>query len=159
MNLKGVKPSADVEDRRGDPQPQGPIERQMAGKAISDREERRKKKFSDNMRAELGKRSKNGGEYGARTAEFDKNVRKVESEAAESDADAVRAWEDANNRPSKKLKRAMKEISGVTKGFDNKKFRSATPPPKPKLKPEGYAGGGAVRGFGKARGAKPIKVC
>lgn len=157
MKMKGVEPSTDIEDRTDDPQPQGPIEKDRAGKVISDREDRRRKKFRDTMRAEFGRTSKNGGEYGAKSAELESRLRRVDEEASEADSDAIKAWNENLKKPSKKMKRALKDISDTTKAFDEKKFRSA--PPKPTLKPDGYARGGMVRGFGKARGAKPIKVC
>ena len=151
MDLKKEKPALeDVEDKRGSNSPS------VANKSRSfrpvERAEKRKKaeqNYRDRMIREIGRTSKSPSEYNKRVSEFEKNVKQAKDEADQSADDATRAWEENfSGKKSPEMEEALKDISGVTKKFDDKKIKKAA----------SYASGGVVRGFGKARGAKPIKI-
>lgn len=151
MDIKREKPEYDdIEDRRGKPVSKRPAKKDLSHAQKIERKERADQKYRDTVIKEIGRKSKNSDEFNKRVSEFEKNLSQYKKDSEESDRDAVRAWSEGfGKNESPKMKAALKDISDTTKRFGNKKFRN----------PESYAHGGVVRGFGKARGAKPVKVC
>lgn len=151
MDLKREKPAlGDIEDRRGK-SPSGGKSDSRVFRPIQREEKRKKaeKSYRERMVEEIGRSSKSSEEFNKRVSEFEKNLKRSKDEADESANDAAKAWqENLGKNDSADMKKALKDISDTTKKFRDKKFKS----------PTGYADGGIVRGFGKARGAKPIKV-
>lgn len=149
MKLKNLEASSDIEDRRDKSPPSKAKNKRSWAEKIQNFDDLTQS-AKDRMIAKIAKESKTSAEFNAKVSELENKMKRGRDEADESASDAVRAWESASNGDkSPEMKKALEDISGVTKKFSSKKFRNA----------EGYAKGGLVRGFGKARGAKKAKVC
>ena len=149
MDPKREKPTKDIEDRRGDKPPafRPPKERSWA-EAITEFDDQQQR-VKDRMIKNIGENSKTPEEFNAKVRELERKMRQGRDEADESSNDAVKAWEASHNgKKSPEMAKALKDISNVTAKFDKKKFKNY----------EGYASGGVVRGYGKARGGRACKV-
>lgn len=151
MDLKREKPELeDIEDRRGRKLPPG-VEVKRSFKYAERAEKRAKaqRESREKMIKEIAKSSKDSDEYNRRVSEFEQKLRRNKEEMDQSASDATKAWEEGmSGQKSPEMEKALKEISNTTKSFDKKKIK--TPP--------ALASGGTVRGFGRARGAKPVNI-
>lgn len=111
-----------------------------------------KQRARESVLRRIAKESKNSKEYNDKVSNYEKKLKQSWDEVNEASDDSVKAWQKNINNPSASMKKDLEDISAVTRGFSSKKIKKSEDY-------NGYASGGIVRGFGKARGAKKIKVC